>query len=151
MPQVTRLIQQKRHPDRYSIYLDGAFAFGLSSLDLSNSGLREGQLLSVEDIDNWIRLSEEGSWYNRVVGLISYRRRSRREITDYLHRKDVEDELITKLLDRLEGIGLLDDRAFAAAWIADRRLLRPRSNRHHQRFIIGTGVGLRTRSASTPY
>ncbi len=140
MPQITNLVQQKRHPDRYSVYLDGAFAFGLSSLDVSNAGLRMGHVVSTTEVDEWVRLSEEGSWYNKAIGLISYRRRSRHELQEYFRRKDVDDELSSKVIERLETIGLIDDRGFAAAWIADRQLLRPRSTRMLQVELMKKGI-----------
>ncbi len=140
MPQVTKLVQQKRHPDRYSIYLDGVFAFGLSSLDVSNAGLRVGRSVSADEVASWIRLSDEGSWYNKAIGLISYRRRSRKELQDYFRRKDIDDELSIKVIGRLETAGLVDDAAFASAWIADRQLLRPRSTRMLEVELMKKGI-----------
>ena len=35
-------------------------------------------------------------------------------------RKDVPDEIATRLLDRFEEVGLVDDEAFARAWVASR-------------------------------
>lgn len=129
MPIITKLVQQKRHPDRYSVYLDGVFSFGLSSLDVSTSGLRSGMLVSNEQVNNWQRFSEEGNWYNRAVNLISYRRRSQKEVVDYLKTKDVDDEVIKHVVERLTDLNLINDRDFADAWIADRQLLRPRSTK----------------------
>lgn len=140
MPKITKLTQQKRHPDRYSVYLDGAFAFGLSSLDVSNAGLREGQSILDTEVDQWVRLSEEGAWYNKAIGLISYRRRSRHELDDYFRRQQVDPELANKVIDHLVAIGLVDDQAFASAWVADRQLLRPRSTRMLQVELMKKGI-----------
>ncbi len=46
--------------------------------------------------------------------------RSRRELADKLAKKNVPDELATRLLDRFEEVGLVDDEAFARSWIASR-------------------------------
>jgi regulatory protein len=47
--------------------------------------------------------------------------RSRRELADKLAKKDVPADLATALLDRFEEVGLVDDEAFARAWIASRQ------------------------------
>ncbi|WP_166390205.1 RecX family transcriptional regulator [Nocardioides ochotonae] len=47
--------------------------------------------------------------------------RSRKELADKLAGKDVPPEIATALLDRFEEVGLVDDEAFARAWIASRQ------------------------------
>jgi regulatory protein len=46
--------------------------------------------------------------------------RSRKELSDKLAAKNVPAEVATRLLDRFEEVGLIDDAAFAQAWIASR-------------------------------
>jgi regulatory protein len=46
--------------------------------------------------------------------------RSRKELADKLAAKNVPEEVATRLLDRFEEVGLVDDEAFARAWIASR-------------------------------
>jgi regulatory protein len=47
--------------------------------------------------------------------------RSRRELADKLAAKHVPDDVATRLLDRFEEVGLVDDEAFARAWIGSRQ------------------------------
>ncbi|TQL68094.1 regulatory protein [Nocardioides albertanoniae] len=47
--------------------------------------------------------------------------RSRKELADKLAKKEIPDDLATRLLDRFEEVGLVDDEAFAKAWIASRQ------------------------------
>ncbi|MGH3349971.1 MAG: regulatory protein RecX, partial [Nocardioides sp.] len=47
--------------------------------------------------------------------------RSRKELAEKLAKKEVPEALATKLLDRFEEVGLVDDEAFAKAWIASRQ------------------------------
>jgi regulatory protein len=46
--------------------------------------------------------------------------RSRSELAGKLAAKGVPDDLATRLLDRFEEVGLVDDEAFARAWVARR-------------------------------
>jgi regulatory protein len=56
-----------------------------------------------------------------LLDQLSARARSRQELADRLAAKNVPGELATALLDRFEEVGLVDDAAFARAWIADRQ------------------------------
>ena len=47
--------------------------------------------------------------------------RSRKELADKLAKKDVPQELADRLLDRFTEVGLVDDQAFARAWIGSRQ------------------------------
>src|SRR5687768_13351714 len=46
--------------------------------------------------------------------------RSRKELADKLAAKNVPEDIASRLLDRFEEVGLIDDEAFARAWIASR-------------------------------
>jgi regulatory protein len=47
--------------------------------------------------------------------------RSRQELRDKLAKRDVPDELAERLLDRFTEVGLVDDEAFARAWVESRQ------------------------------
>jgi regulatory protein len=47
--------------------------------------------------------------------------RSRKELADKLAAKLVPDDVATRLLDRFEEVGLVDDAAFARSWVASRQ------------------------------
>jgi regulatory protein len=46
--------------------------------------------------------------------------RSRSELADTLAQKNVPDDIAARLLDRFEEVGLVDDGAYARAWVASR-------------------------------
>ncbi len=47
--------------------------------------------------------------------------RSRSELAGKLAKKNVPEALATRLLDRFEEVGLVDDEAFARAWVQSRQ------------------------------
>jgi regulatory protein len=55
--------------------------------------------------------------------------KSRRELADALAAKDVPDEVATRVLDRFEQVGLVDDAAFADTWVRSRQAGRGLSRR----------------------
>lgn len=56
-----------------------------------------------------------------LLDQLTGRARSRHELADKLRGKHVPDELAARLLDRFEEVGLVDDQAFARAWVSDRQ------------------------------
>jgi len=55
------------------------------------------------------------SCHERALGLLAVRQRSRRELERRLLHAGFETTEVTDVLDRLEGVGLVDDEAFARA------------------------------------
>ena len=47
--------------------------------------------------------------------------RSRKELADKLAKKQVPDDVATRLLDRFTEVGLVDDEAFARMWVGSRQ------------------------------
>lgn len=148
MPILTDIKQQKRSAERYSLYIDNRYSFSLSDLELSNSGLRVGRELSDDEVLQWQSRAIEAKAYNAAIGQLSYRRRSQKEIADYLKRKEYDADIVANVITRLENLGLVDDAAFAKAWIADRQLLRPRSRRTLQTELMQKGIDRETISAA---
>jgi regulatory protein len=55
---------------------------------------------------------------------LAVRPRTRAELAKALARRDISDEVIAEVLDRYGEVGIIDDAAFARAWV---------SSRHHGR------------------
>lgn len=140
MPVVTDIKRQRKSEQRFNVYLDGTYAFAISDLDLSTSGLRVGQELSLEEVAVWQDQTVASKAYSRAVQYVSVRPRSKREMYDYLMRKDVPGPIAETTIARLSELGLLDDGAFAASWVANRQLLKPRSRRQLEQELMAKGV-----------
>lgn len=56
-----------------------------------------------------------------LLAALTGQARSRKELADKLAKKDVPSELAERLLDRFTEVGLIDDEAFARAWIESRQ------------------------------
>ncbi|MFI9274803.1 recombination regulator RecX [Kitasatospora sp. NPDC052896] len=52
--------------------------------------------------------------------LLTGNARTRRQLADALRRKEIPDEVAEQVLSRFEEVGLIDDAAFAAAWVDSR-------------------------------
>lgn len=141
MPLITDIKRQKRiGSTRFNIHIDGSYAFTMSDLDVSMSGLRIGQELTAEQVEKYSQSANEAKAYALALRYLGVRLRSRREILDYLKRKDCVESDIEVALERLEGLELVDDLKFAQAWIADRMAVRPRSRMRLSQELAAKGV-----------
>lgn len=126
---VTAIKQQIRRAGRYSIFVEGKYAFSLGDTALLQSKLVTGQELTEKQVSELKQLSSEDKLYNMTIQYIALRSRTKWEIKTYLERKKASPALVDTILNKLSVIGLIDDKKFARAYVNDRQLLRPTSRR----------------------
>jgi len=129
VPFITAIKSQKKRKNRFNIYLDGKFVFGLSAEALAKANLSVGQELSRKEVDSLIFENELGKSLDRVYHFLSYRPRSEKEIRDYLKRKMISDDLSGKVIAKVKKQGYLDDLEFVRWWVEQRSTFRPRGKR----------------------
>lgn len=127
MRKITALQFQRHDKDRVNVYLDGEFAFGLAAIEAAR--LHVGQRLDDEEIIQLRRQDEIERAYDRALNYLSYRPRSKAEVRRNLRSKDVKDEIVEAVIDRLVRAGLLDDEEFARYWVDNRTQFNPRGFR----------------------
>lgn len=126
---ITDIKQQVKNQQRYSIYVDGKFNFGLGEMALMNSGLRVGKELNAAELEELKDTAKTDKAYNQALGLIARRARSEWEIREYLKRKEHDPEFIDQIVERLISSKWLNDLDFARRWVENRRLLKSTSKR----------------------
>ncbi len=126
---ITGIKQQQKLTNRYSIFVEGKYAFSLSEGALLDSKLVGGQELSKEQIAEYKKLSDDDKLYNRALQYVALRPRTRWEVQTYLERKQASPALVEAILNKLSNIDLINDEKVARALVADRKLLRPTSRR----------------------
>lgn len=138
MQKITALKPQKHNKERLNVYLDGEFAFGLAVE--AAVGLAVGQTLNAErvaalrDEDAFSRAKE------RAMRYLSYRPRSVDEVRRNLMRKDVDEELIERVIAYLREYNYLNDRDFANYWVEQRDTFKPRGRLALQQELRQKGV-----------
>jgi regulatory protein len=63
--------------------------------------------------------------------LLTLAPRTRAQLADALRKRGIPDETADEVLGRFEGVGLIDDAAFARAWV---------ESRHHSRGLAGRAL-----------
>jgi regulatory protein len=122
---ITALKLQRRNTGRVNIYVDGAFAFALRKSVASR--LRLGEAVDDQRIAELKALEAEEQAYQRALRWLARRARSEHEVRRRLLERGCQEASAARVIERLKQVGLLDDQAFARAWIEDRMAFRPRS------------------------
>ena len=124
---VTALEVQKRDKERVNVFIDGEFAFGLNLLDAAR--LRKGQVLSEAEIVALRDMDAVVQAVNTAAHFLSYRPRSTQEIRRNLKEKETPEAVIDAAIEKMAGMGYLDDAAFARYWVDNRSQFKPLSHR----------------------
>ena len=122
---ISAIEPQQKNPQRVNVYLDGEFAFGLASI--LAAWLKVGQELSEEKIASLKTEDEREVTYLKALHFLSYRPRSSAEVHQNLTKRGISDTLAKETVNRLQSSGLVNDNAFAQAWVENRNTFRPRS------------------------
>ena len=117
---IVSISSQKRRKDRYTVLVETADVFALSEDVFISSQLRVGQEITRTELDA-IELQEEiARIRHSALHLLSYRMRSKAELSQRLLQKKLGVNQVASVIDELEKIGYLNDQEFAAVFVRDR-------------------------------
>ena len=77
---------------------------------------------------------------NICLRLLTGAAKSRKQLADALRKREIPEDVAEEVLTRLEEVGLIDDAAFAAAWVESRHAVRGLSRRALTQELRAKGV-----------
>jgi len=114
---VTAVQTQQRDAERVSVFVDGAFAFGLALEVAVRAGVRKGVLLSVAEQEALLAEEEAFRARRAALDLIAHRAQTEGEIRRKLARKGFSEAAAEGAVERMRDLGYLDDEAYARAYV----------------------------------
>jgi regulatory protein len=126
---VTAIQTQAHDPERVSVFIDGAFAFGLGREVADLAGLAVGDDLDQERLRDLLARETRHRALSTALVFLAHRPRSEGEIRTRLRRDDHDAETIEATLVRLREWRYVDDSDFARRWVENRDEHRPRGTR----------------------
>jgi len=138
MPEITSIESQKKKKDRFNIFVDGKFRFGLDAETLVKSGLKIGQEISEKEIEKLVFENETNKLTEKALHFLSFRPRSESEVRKRLKSKTLHssffihyssDEVIDTVVQRVKRLGYINDEEFTRWWVEQRQTHRPRGAR----------------------
>jgi Uncharacterized protein conserved in bacteria len=117
LAKVTKIQAQKRK-GRYNVYLDGKYAFPVAETTLIEYRLMKDVELTKEQVEEIKTRENINKAYGDAVNYLSYQLRTKKEITDYLYKKEYDPDTVDTVIKRLADLNYLDDGAYADSFIA---------------------------------
>ncbi len=117
---ITDIQKQKHNSKRYSIFIDGEFAFGLDEIDVLYYKLLNTSEISEEKL-NYIK---ENVLFSKArdtaVKYLSFKSRTKKEIVLKLEEKDYPKDIIEKVIKLLEKYNYINDYNYAGSFLRDK-------------------------------
>lgn len=137
MSQITDIAPQKKKENRFNIYIDTKFAFGIDAENLIKFDLKIGKELSPNELSDISQSRDLEFLMDRTLNYLSFRPRSKKEVVDYLAtRIAVKNNikfseakvsiLIEKIIKKLQKYKYLNDTTFTEWWISSRAQSSPK-------------------------
>ncbi len=138
---VTKIESQKKKAGRLNIYLDNEFAFGICADTFSHFQINVGQQLNDKQIQIIRQHEQFEQAREAAVKYLALRMRSRKELQQYLQRRQKFDRPISERVVRycLER-GYLDDRVFCETFIHDQLNLSSNGLQKIRRALLMKGI-----------
>lgn len=118
---IAKITTQKKNAERYNIFLDHGkgeeYAFSVDQDILIRFQLKKGMELDELDITEIQFEDEVKKAFNMALTFLSYRMRSKKEIVDYLKKKEVDDPIIPDVIHKLIDYKYINDEEFAKAYV----------------------------------
>ena len=120
---------KKKRKDRYNIYIDDEFRFGVDENTLIRFDLQKGKEIGEEEIENIENEEVVVKAFNSAIRSLKLRDHSEKEIKDKLRQKEFNNSVIEKAIAKLYKLDFLNDERFARIWVSDRIKLKPKGKK----------------------
>ncbi len=122
---ITQIVVQKKRKNRCSIFLDDEFGFGLHQDVVFKYGLKKGDSLTDEQIEEILYSEEKKKAKERALNFLSHRDRSEKEMRTKLKDIGFDEKIYEWVIDDLKRIKLIDDEKVALHFANTKMITRP--------------------------
>lgn len=120
MKTVTNLEIQKKNTNKFNVYLDNYFAFGIHAEIIYKYNIKKGMQLSDEFIEEVLKLEEYNRAFNYSIYMLSKKDKTKKEINKKLKEKGYDEVIINRTIKKLKELNYLDDELYCQKFISDR-------------------------------
>lgn len=115
--EITKIEIQKKDKERVNIYLDEKYYSGMSLELVIREHLKVGLDIDKDYLENLILEDEKGKALSKAVKYIGSNLKTRKQIREYLSKKDYNPNTIDFVLAKLDEYKYLDDENYAKSYI----------------------------------
>lgn len=109
---------EPRRKSLRALYLDGELAVNIDAQTLLSSRFQVGMEITDEELHELLAASDANRAKEKALYLIAHRDHSKKELVDKI-RRTASQEAAEKAADRMEEIGLIDDRDYARRYASE--------------------------------
>ncbi|MDI6784571.1 MAG: regulatory protein RecX [bacterium] len=126
MSVITSIVSQKKHRNRYSIFVDNQFYAGVDTAVVEQLNLKKGLEVDSAKLATILEQEEYQRAKQYLFRLLSRRLYSCAEVRKKLNARGYEPDLIEKVITEFINQEWLDDTQFATLWVESRIRFKPR-------------------------
>lgn len=131
---------QKKKRDRFSIFSDQGFLFGLSTDTFIKHPLSSGQTLHRSDVQEILETEHRFTVQASLLQYISRRAHTRLELFQKAQKKGYDPIIIESILDDFEQKGWIDDKSFAESFARDKARFKSWGPQKIQQHLVQKGI-----------
>ena len=125
---ITSIEPQKRK-DRFNIFLEGEFAFGLFRDSIYNFGLRVNDELIDDKIKEICEYDEINYGKRIAYRFLNYKSRAEYEVIKKLREKKISEANIIKIIAIIKDLGFINDENFTKMYVETKINLKPQGKK----------------------
>ena len=118
MSQITGLEFQKNNKNRVNIYVDDVFFAGASLESVMKFGLKKGQEISTEKLEDFLLTEEKQKAISMSIDLVSRFVKTEKELILYLKKKQFHEKTISTTVEKLKEYGFINDKQFVESYVS---------------------------------
>ena len=122
---ITSIELEQKRKDRFSVFLDKEFAFGIHRETLLKTGIAKGDDLSEKQIKEIQQFENLRAAKEKGLRLLAARPRSAKELADRLKQARYSSETIEHVLKEFDRLGLLNDAEFGKMYARSQMITKP--------------------------
>ncbi len=117
MAKITKVEIQKNNKQKVNLYIDNEYYNKLYLDTCVKYSLKAGIEIDLQELDKIIEESDKNLALNSTVKYISSALKTRKQVKDYLKKKEFGEEVVEYVLDKLEEYKYIDDESYIIAYV----------------------------------
>lgn len=118
---ITKIEQQKRNKDRFSLFIDDEFYMGIDQDVIIKHYLTKGMEVDEKFLNEIIKTEEQNKSNNTALNYISFKPRSEKEVRTKLKDKEFDEDIIDNTIAFLYKYNYLNDYDYGKSLINDKK------------------------------
>ena len=118
---ITDIQPQVKHEGRFSVFINGAFSFGISDFDLLKLSLSVGDCLTDEELSDIRAALDESKCQDYANALVCRKMYTEKELYRKLSARGYTDDVCQTVIDRLKEYNYINDEEYVRLYIEEKK------------------------------